>query len=390
MNIGRAMNKEYINSLKDFSKNLTVLYVEDNKEARNSTIELLKIFFNNIIIAYDGMDGIEKFNSSIDIIITDINMPKMNGIDMIKKIKEINNNIPVLIISAHNETEYLMDSIKSKVYDYILKPIQTNDFINIISKILDTIKDKTDTLKYQDNLENKIIEQDKIIHQQAKLAAMGEMIDSIAHQWQQPINAISLNIQSLQMKDMVNEDLTFEDVNMCANKVNIQIQHLLSTMNEFRNFFRPNISTQKVLLEDSLKSILILLKDTITSEKMNINIMGDLDTKVNIIQNEFKHIVINIINNAKDEFKKDQKNKKIDINIRKELDFTYVDISDNAGGIPENIIDHIFKSNFTTKDDGKGTGIGLYMSKTIIEKINGTILVKNVKDGAMFTIKIPN
>ena len=390
MNIGRAMNKEYINSLKDFSKNLTVLYVEDNKEARNSTIELLKIFFNNIIIAYDGMDGIEKFNSSIDIIITDINMPKMNGIDMIKKIKEINNNIPVLIISAHNETEYLMDSIKSKVYDYILKPIQTNDFINIISKILDTIKDKTDTLKYQDNLENKIIEQDKIIHQQAKLAAMGEMIDSIAHQWQQPINAISLNIQSLQMKDMVNEDLTFEDVNMCANKVNIQIQHLLSTMNEFRNFFRPNISTQKVLLEDSLKSILILLKDTITSEKMNINIMGDLDTKVNIIQNEFKHIVINIINNAKDEFKKDQKNKKIDINIRKELDFTYVDISDNAGGIPENIIDHIFKSNFTTKEDGKGTGIGLYMSKTIIEKINGTILVKNVKDGAMFTIKIPN
>jgi len=384
------MNKEYINSLKDFSKNLTVLYVEDNKEARDSTIELLKIFFNNIVIAYDGMDGIEKFNSSIDIIITDINMPKMNGIDMIKKIKEINNNIPVLIISAHNETEYLMDSIKSKVYDYILKPIQTNDFINIISKILDTIKDKTDTLKYKDNLENKIIEQDKIIHQQAKLAAMGEMIDSIAHQWQQPINAISLNIQSLQMKDMVNEDLTFEDVNICANKVNIQIQHLLSTMNEFRNFFRPNISTQKILLEDSLKSILILLKDTITSEKMNINIMGDLDTEVNIIQNEFKHIVINIINNAKDEFKKDQKNKKIDINIRKELDFTYVDISDNAGGIPENIIDHIFQSNFTTKEDGKGTGIGLYMSKTIIEKINGTILVKNVKDGAMFTIKIPN
>ena len=384
------MNKEYINSLKDFSKNLTVLYVEDNKEARDSTIELLKIFFNNILIAYDGMDGIEKFNSSIDIIITDINMPKMNGIDMIKKIKEINNNIPVLIISAHNETEYLMDSIKSKVYDYILKPIQTNDFINIISKILDTIKDKTDTLKYKDNLENKIIEQDKIIHQQAKLAAMGEMIDSIAHQWQQPINAISLNIQSLQMKDMVNEDLTFEDVNICANKVNIQIQHLLSTMNEFRNFFRPNISTQKILLEDSLKSILILLKDTITSEKMNINIMGDLDTEVNIIQNEFKHIVINIINNAKDEFKKDQKNKKIDINIRKELDFTYVDISDNAGGIPENIIDHIFQSNFTTKEDGKGTGIGLYMSKTIIEKINGTILVKNVKDGAMFTIKIPN
>ncbi len=382
------MDKDYINNLKKFAKNLTILYVEDNKEARDSTLELLKIFFNNIIIAHNGIEGLNKFNNNIDLVITDINMPKMNGLDMIQKIKEINKNIPILIISAHNETQYLMSSIKSDVYDYILKPIQTVEFINIISKILDNIKLNVENIKYKTKLEDKIEKQDKIIIHQAKLAAMGEMIDSIAHQWKQPLGVISLNIQSTQLLNSRNQTISIEEFNNCAEKVQLQINHLVSTMDEFRTFFRPNIVIKEVIIKNTIDSVFLLLKDTLIQEKIDIDISGDITSKIYLIENEFKHIIINIINNAKDAFK-NQTSKKININVENLNHTINIHISDNAGGIPENIIEHIFESNFTTKEVGKGTGIGLYMSKTIIEKINGKLSVKNNNDGAVFKIEIP-
>jgi len=383
------MDKEYISGLKSFSKELTVLYVEDNQEARESMMELLKIFFNQIVVAYDGEDGLIKFDSNIDLVITDINMPKMNGLDMIVNIKSIEPDIPILVLSAHSEAEYLMGSIKTKVYDYILKPIGIDDFVNAISKIIEEIKNKKDAILSKQHLEIKIIEQNKIIHHQAKLAVMGEMIDSIAHQWKQPLSAISLNMQNLQLMTNIKDNITQEDIDKCANNIDLQINHMQSTMNEFRNFFRPDINFKTVVLHDDIKGILVLLKDMIIQEKINISITGDKELSVNIIPNEFKHIIINIINNAKDAFRSDIKSKQIIIDIAQTKDQTEVSITDNAGGIPSNVIKHIFEPNFTTKTKSEGTGIGLYMSHLIINKINGNIKVENVNDGAKFTIMIP-
>ncbi len=135
-----------------FFKNIKLLYVEDNTEARESTLGILEEFFSKIIVAKDGEIGLKKFkNNHIDLIITDINMPKLNGLDMIKSIRSIDNNIPIIILSAYNESEYFMDSIKIGVDGYLLKPIEMNQFINILQKVTQKIKLKNE-LDYSLNL----------------------------------------------------------------------------------------------------------------------------------------------------------------------------------------------------------------------------------------------
>ncbi len=130
---------------------LNLLFVEDNPQARESMSIILQAFFGNIITAIDGEDGFAKFQSNaIDIVITDINMPKQNGIEMMKKIRKIDPHIPIVIISASNDKEYLMDSIKNGVQDYILKPIVTDELLGTIKKIIEKIN--------ENNMKNGLVE----------------------------------------------------------------------------------------------------------------------------------------------------------------------------------------------------------------------------------------
>ncbi len=137
------MNRELLDKIIKIKKsiNIKVLYVEDNKDARDETLGLLEQFFNNIDTACDGIDGLEKFkNNGYDLIITDINMPKMNGIDMIKEIKKIDKRVPIIVITAFNDFEYLMESIKVGVYGYVLKPIDLDQLLESIYRVVDKIR----------------------------------------------------------------------------------------------------------------------------------------------------------------------------------------------------------------------------------------------------------
>jgi len=156
-----------MNKLMKFAQELQLLYVEDNKEARDSTIGLLDNIFNNITVAIDGQDGLEKFQSkSFDLIFTDINMPKMNGIEMITKIREINKDIPILILSAYNESGYFIETIKQGVEGYLLKPIDLNQFMTMVDKAIEKIYLKREIELYQNNLEEKVKEQTKELYEQ--------------------------------------------------------------------------------------------------------------------------------------------------------------------------------------------------------------------------------
>ena len=118
------------------TKNIKLLYVEDNQEARETTELILEEFFNEITVAVDGEDGYTKFrDKSFDLIITDINMPKLNGLDMISKIRALDNNISVIVLSAHNEPEFFDNSIQLGIDSYLLKPIDIDSFIDALSKI---------------------------------------------------------------------------------------------------------------------------------------------------------------------------------------------------------------------------------------------------------------
>ena len=143
-----------------FAQGLRVLYVEDNKEARESTLGLLENIFDNITTAVNGEDGLEKFEKgSFDLILTDINMPKMNGMEMIDKIRETDKDVPILILSAYNESGYFIETIRQGVEGYLLKPIDLDQFLDMIKKAVEKIYLKKELEIYQNSLEKKVQEQ---------------------------------------------------------------------------------------------------------------------------------------------------------------------------------------------------------------------------------------
>lgn len=239
----------------------------------------------------------------------------------------------------------------------------------------------------QNILSNRINKRkDSMLEQQSRMAAMGEMMDAVAHQWKQPLNSLSMLSDLLRQdhKSGLLDDAYIEDMTDTANQ---QIEHMISTLNEFRTFFRPSKDVQQFTIFDCMQSVQVLLKDELISQNVNIHLDIDKEITIEGIPNEFKHLFINLISNAIDAFN-EMKIKKRDIYVKtyKEDEKTYIEFEDNAGGVPETVINSIFKPDVTTKKEGKGTGIGLYMSSQIVQKHHGSINVHNSELGAFFTI----
>ena len=273
---------------------------------------------------------------------------------------------------------------KTKRLDKILKQ---ND-----KQQLQLIKVNEELDEYKNLLEQKVQqeikkreEKEKMLLQQSKLAAMGEMMDAVAHQWKQPINIINMQV------DMVGYD--FEDgyidkeyVDEFQSKVSSQVKHMTTTLDEFRNFFRPNKVVDEFDIKLMIDKVLLLVKDEFIKNKITITVNDTENFTLNGIENEFKHLILNVINNSKDAFNDNNiKNRKIQINILNDENSKSIEIIDNAGGIPQHIIEDIFKANVTAKEEGKGTGIGLYMSSQIATKHHGILSVDNTESGAKFT-----
>ena len=232
-------------------------------------------------------------------------------------------------------------------------------------------------------------ENHKRYEQQAKMAAMGEMMDAVAHQWKQPLNALSM--MSDMLVDDFNDDLVDNEyIDELSSNTQIQIEHMISTLNEFRNFFRPKETKESFGIKRSLSSVLVLINDELIQNNVNVHIQSDKEILIHGIENEFKHLVLNIINNAKDAFNERKiEIRDIFISFEKNKEYIKLEIRDSAGGIPGHVINDIFKPEVTTKESGKGTGIGLYMSMQIAEKLGGKLSVKNIENGASFSLQIP-
>ena len=156
------INNIKLKKLIEFTKNLTVLYVEDNEVTMNATISVFEILFNTIVTAVDGIDGISKFqNNQIDIVICDINMPQLNGIEMVKKIREIDNKIPVIMATAHQESEYLIECIKIKVDGYLLKPLDISQLEDVLYTLTKSMYCDKKNKEYEESLERLVLERTK-------------------------------------------------------------------------------------------------------------------------------------------------------------------------------------------------------------------------------------
>jgi C4-dicarboxylate-specific signal transduction histidine kinase len=233
------------------------------------------------------------------------------------------------------------------------------------------------------------IEKEKMLEQQAKMAAMGEMMDAVAHQWKQPLNALMMlsDLLKSDFRDGMVDQTYIDDM---TTTVEQQINHMVHTLQEFRTFFRPNKRPEPFGLKRCIQSVLFLVHDEFLKHGITIHTESTQEVIINGIENEFKHLILNIINNAKDAFEeRERKQRDIFIRYAQEPGRILLEIEDNAGGIPEEIIADIFKPNITTKAEGKGTGIGLYMSTQIAQKLGGTLSVFNTDRGACFKLNLP-
>ena len=261
-----------------------------------------------------------------------------------------------------------------------------------------TIRQKTRQLyNLNKNLKLKIEEavnenknKDEIMLMQSRQAAMGEMISMIAHQWRQPLSTISASVINLEMQLFIDNSIDIDELKSHLNMVTNQTQHLSKTIDNFRDFIKPNSKTKDVIsVLDAVNRASNIIKHTLKQKNVELSINNKSDSTIYTYSNELMQVFLNIINNAKDALVQNNiKDPSIDISIHETKDSIITSICDNAGGISNDIINKISEPYFTTKLEN-GTGLGLYISKIITEKhLNGEIKWENKNEGICFTISL--
>lgn len=231
---------------------------------------------------------------------------------------------------------------------------------------------------------------DKIMLLQGRQAAMGEMINNIAHQWRQPINNLGLIVQNIKA-DYDGGRLTTEELNEYVDKAFGTIRFMSHTINDFSSFFSPDRMKTRFSPHEGLTKVVAMLEATLSLKNIVLQIQQQDDVTVEGFSNEYNQVLLNLLNNAKDILvERGVEGARITVTVARENGQAVLKIRDNAGGIPEEIIDRVFDPYFTTKDQDKGSGIGLYMSRMIIkDHFNGSISVANRNGGAEFTVCTP-
>ena len=232
-------------------------------------------------------------------------------------------------------------------------------------------------------------QKDDIILNQGKFAAMGEMINMIAHQWRQPLNTVSTLALNLEIESEFGE-CDKERIKEAARFIQEQMQRLSHIIDDFMNFSRPYYEIKKFSLQEVLDETLQM----IGAQLKDYNIILKVDIpqiEIKSSKKDLMHVLLNLLSNAKDALdEKKEGEKEITIEAKQEEGRVYIDICDNGVGISPNVQKRLFEPYFTTKPKGKGTGLGLYMSKKIVEeKLGGKLFFKTSPDGTCFFIELP-
>lgn len=282
-----------------------------------------------------------------------------------------------------------------------------------VDKLNQNLENKIDEKTFElqelnENLERKIKKEveenskkDTIIFHQSKIASMGDMLRNISHQWRQPLSAISTAASGIKFQKEMNL-LKEKDIDDSIDAIMRNTTYLSKTIDDFRNFFKNDKKITKINLAQAIKNDLNILSPTLQNNHIDVVINLDESIEISTIKNELTQVYLNLVSNAKDMLidKKNAslKERLISVELKKENEYALIRFIDNAGGIQNDIIEHIFDPYFTTKHQTQGTGIGLFMCEEIIRNhLNGSIKVLNqeftYKDksykGAIFEIRLP-
>lgn len=395
-----------------------ILIIDDNTKNLQVALNILSQEGYSLLYAQDGVKGLDlALNNDIDLILLDVLMPQMDGYHVCQKLKNDSHtkDIPIIFLTVKDEEKDIVKGFECGGVDYVTKPFYTSILLKRVETHLKLAFTTKKLKKLNDNLSLEVSEKiekirfkDQMLFQQAKMASMGEMIANIAHQWRQPLGSINSVVIGMKSKlaiekfNLKEEDGRKECVSHFDEKLsNIEnyTKLLSNTIDDFRNFFKPNKEKTEFMISELIETGINLLSANFENSDIHI-ITNITDTKVRTLENELLQVIINILNNAKDALLKVEVHpcKVIMIHTKVENDTLTISIKDGAGGISAEIMDKIYEPYFTTKHQTSGTGIGLYMSKEIIEKhLLGTLTSTNVNfphndmtcEGAEFTITIP-
>jgi len=299
--------------------------------------------------------------------------------------------VPITAVLPEKSIPIVKEALKSDVsepYELIMKKQDGTEFPTLISAkyiIHDGARVRMTTMMDLSELKSK----ERLIQHQSKLAQMGEMISMIAHQWRQPLSAISATSAALSLKAQLDkaDNKTIEEM---TAKISVYAQHLSDTIDDFRNFFKPNKSVELLSYSKLVHSVLDIVEESIVNKNIKLVLNLKCEAEFYSFSNELKQVILNLIKNAEEALHDNEiKNPYIKIATFKgaEENNYILEISDNAGGIDNAILDKVFEPYFSTKLEKNGSGLGLYMSKTIVEDhCRGKLLVKNTKEGALFSI----
>ena len=379
-----------------------ILIIDDSRFICKQVKTILKPRGYKLSKALNAKEGLDLlYGKTFDLLILDMELPDMHGLKVLETIRRESrfHSLPILVLSGTATPQIIRDSLKNGANDFLKKPYVFEEFILKVDLWIDYFKkkraleEKTHELQFLNaNLEKLVYEEveknrrkDKLMFTQSRQAQFGEMIAMIAHQWRQPLNAISAAVGLLELRARSGK-LDRKLASEITTKINGYIQYLSTTIDDFRDFFKPQKQKRVSSFDIIIKKALALIENSLKATRIEVNVVKRADAEFLTYENELVQVVLNLLKNAQDILvKKGIKSPKIDLII----DAKTLYIEDNAGGIDEAIIEKIFEPYFSTKNNKNGTGLGLYMSKVIIEDhCRGSLKVENGKRGARFIIAL--
>ena len=336
-----------------------------------------------LINAMSAQEAKELFNQHDDIVMAliDVMMETPDaGLQLVDYIRQdLNNSLIRLILRTGQPDQVPEDEILDRydINDYKEKTELTSQKLYTLVRISIKQYEQLARLQYQE----------KLLLIKTRNAQMGEMLSMIAHQWRQPLSSISSIINNIKIK-LITQKYTEESLLEKSDEAEQLIQHLSKTISDFRTFFLPEKKKSPFLIQSVLDKSLGIIRPSLQLKGIKVIINNTSSTNIISFENELQQVLLNILKNAQDALEAKQiENPLITINCFDEENKTYIQVMDNAGGINPSVIDNVFDPYFTTKDNTNGTGLGLYMSKTIIEEhCKGKISVENTDEGALFCI----
>ena len=386
----------------------------------------------NVDCVSNGHEIIEASKQKhYDLIISDIVMPKINGLDAIETIKKTQPNLSTILITGFKEKKYLEKSIKVGINDFIPKPVDTELLVKSITSIYEEkikiIKENEEKDKYinelleykleiskqKDQLEltvrslnnsnkklklanNKLEEQKKIIENEARIKGINETVKSLTHEWRQPLNIISVIAQKIKLEkqlDIINDDTLFNEL----DKIKETTEKLSDTLESVYNLLDEETKEYSDLnLIDISKNVIALLNNTQDIKDIEFELeYEEKDKNIYDIKSyklELENLLVCFITNSIEAYRNNNliKNRKIKLTFDVDEKYNHIiKIYDNAGGINKDILPMIFNPYFSTKKEKNGKGLSLYLAKATLEhKLNGNLIISNYNNGTKVEIKL--